>query len=1158
MAYTTENEYTGNGSTLLYSFTFPYIDTTDIKVSLNQVDTTNFTLANDTQIQFTADAGGATSTQESGGAPKNTVKIRIYRDTNIDDLKSEFFSGSAVRAQDLNEDFRQNLYNSQETEKAVETKWNKTTDTIDSTEAFSDSDDYLMTAKAIDDRVDAKISTQPLTDGKILVGNGSNVAAQVTMSGDATLSNAGALTIATGAVEHAMLAGDSVDGDNLADEAVDSEHYVDGSIDLIHLSANSVDSTKIVDGSIANADINSGAAIAHSKLASVTAGQIIVGNGSNVPAAVAVSGDATLASSGALTIAADAVDGSKISDNAIDSGHYHPGSIDNAHIADGTIDTAKLAHGIAHNKLATLNNGNILVGDGSNNAASVAVSGDVTIANTGAVTIANDAVEIGMIGCEQTTITDSDSHIPTSGAVVDYVASVIAPIGGLEVIDDDESFPNTIPAAGVVVSITDAAGLSVNSSGVSTNGDALDNSTITINGFPSELRGGVGGNADPYVFASGAGLMVVSTGSSQTYNYHQAMIRESDFVQLSDDINDFNSRYRIGTRTANSASSNDDGDLFFDTGTNKMYVYDGAYDAGGSWKEVTSAGDYKFLTIKTNGQAHDGSLTFDGSATQFDLFDGTSDASITNAAQLIVVLNGIVQKPNSGTYSGSEEGFYLDGSDGIRFCDGPPNGSVCFVTQIGTATTIGTPGTGSINASAMFAAGVINAAAIGTNAVTEDKILISNAAADGKFLQYKDSSDKLTWATVNTDLVSDTSPQLGGDLDVNGQNIVSTSNADIDIIPNGTGNINLDADTVRVGDNNADAVITSYGTGNLKLATNNDGTGGYIQLTQGTNGGIQLQCAGTGDIQAVGDTLQVGDQNADATITTFGTGDLTLSTNGGTDSGSIEIEDGANNDIIITPNGSGDIILDGLKYPQADGSAGQFLKTDGSAQLSWATVSSTPEGEAVLSTTNSNEASTKFLRADGDGTCSWQIPPAATATSGTDNFTVSDGNLIIGTAGHGIDFSAHANASWGSGASTTTEILDHYEVGEFTPYIRGGGTDFDHTSTHGHREGDFVRIGELVHVYVRVGWNNTNSASGAITIRGFPFRCKSNSGGYYQTGSFSDFWGFFPDTYSIIMMVGGNDYAYIHGVESEAALNTSDFGTGNGGFSFGFTYSTHD
>ena len=46
----------------------------------------------------------------------------------------------------------------------------------------------------------------------------------------------------------------------------------------------------------------------------------------------------------------------------------------------------------------------------------------------------------------------------------------------------------------------------------------------------------------------------------------------------------------------------------------------------------------------------------------------------------------------------------------------------------------------------------------------------------------------------------------------------------------------------------------------------------------------------------------------------------------------------SNANLSITPNGSGDLILDGLKWPQADGTANYFLKTDGSAQLSWATA----------------------------------------------------------------------------------------------------------------------------------------------------------------------------------------------------------------------------
>ena len=48
----------------------------------------------------------------------------------------------------------------------------------------------------------------------------------------------------------------------------------------------------------------------------------------------------------------------------------------------------------------------------------------------------------------------------------------------------------------------------------------------------------------------------------------------------------------------------------------------------------------------------------------------------------------------------------------------------------------------------------------------------------------------------------------------------------------------------------------------------------------------------------------------------------------------------SNGNIAITPNGSGDVIIDGLKHPQADGNAGQVLKTDGSGQLAFASVSS--------------------------------------------------------------------------------------------------------------------------------------------------------------------------------------------------------------------------
>ena len=84
----------------------------------------------------------------------------------------------------------------------------------------------------------------------------------------------------------------------------------------------------------------------------VTSAKILVADGTSYEE-VAVSGDVTIASSGAITIAnnavetaminADAVTGAKIADNAINSEHYTDGSIDTAHIADSQITNAKMA-----------------------------------------------------------------------------------------------------------------------------------------------------------------------------------------------------------------------------------------------------------------------------------------------------------------------------------------------------------------------------------------------------------------------------------------------------------------------------------------------------------------------------------------------------------------------------------------------------------------------------------------------------------------------------------------------------------------------------------------------------------------------------------------------------------------------------------------------
>ena len=177
----------------------------------------------------------------------------------------------------------------------------------------------------------------------------------------------------------------------------------------------------------------------------------------------------------------------------------------------------------------------------------------------------------------------------------------------------------------------------------------------------------------------------------------------------------------------------------------------------------------------------------------------------------------------------------------------------------------------------------------------------------------KDTSGNLVYGDGTatgfmTDVVDDTSPTLGGDLDVGAYDITSASDADIDIIPNGTGDVNLGADTVQVGDNDANATITTQGTGDLILDTNNGTNAGNITLLDGANGNINLAPNGTGEIV-------LGSGSADGDITTSGTYDLILDTNSGTNAGNITLTNGANGAITLTPNGTGVVDIAGSMNP---------------------------------------------------------------------------------------------------------------------------------------------------------------------------------------------------------------------------------------------------
>lgn len=140
---------------------------------------------------------------------------------------------------------------------------------------------------------------------------------------------------------------------------------------------------------------------------------------------------------------------------------------------------------------------------------------------------------------------------------------------------------------------------------------------------------------------------------------------------------------------------------------------------------------------------------------------------------------------------------------------------------------------------------------IGTPA-SDDKILIQDTS-DSDNIKYVDYSE----FTGIGNVVEDTTPQLGGDLDVNGFKILSDSgNENIVIHPHGTGQVVIGNQTGTVNR------LSSNGARQLKMEANS-GVGASITLDSGTNGDISIEPNGTGGV-AVGTSTQ--DSNAILTV----------------------------------------------------------------------------------------------------------------------------------------------------------------------------------------------------------------------------------------------------------------------------------------------------
>lgn len=239
--------------------------------------------------------------------------------------------------------------------------------------------------------------------------------------------------------------------------------------------------------------------------------------------------------------------------------------------------------------------------------------------------------------------------------------------------------------------------------------------------------------------------------------------------------------------------------------------------------------------------------------------------------------------------------------------------------------------------------------------------------------------------TMFTELYA--SPLFSGDITVSGNNITANrSNDDLVLVPSGTGsvtapkvivdnNITITDNEITTSVSNSDLVLSASGTGAVKIDSA-DINGGNID---GTVIGSASAAAGTFTTLAVNDSLSV-----DA---------ITIADN-------IIKTTTSNANLELLGNGTGGVTISGLTFPTSDGSSGQFLRTDGSGNLSFATAGST------LNHSDVNDNSTTISSSATSVVDSWSSATYRSAKyyisisdAVNNRFEIVEANLVHGPSG---------------------------------------------------------------------------------------------------------------------------------------------------------------
>ena len=353
--------------------------------------------------------------------------------------------------------------------------------------------------------------------------------------------------------------------------------------------------------------------------------------------------------------------------------------------------------------------------------------------------------------------------------------------------------------------------------------------------------------------------------------------------------------------------------------------------------------------------------------------------------------------------------------------------------------------TSTADGATVIAAGAVDIAMLATG--TDGKIITWDAngaptvvgpGTDGQVLTSTGAGSPPAFEAASggiASLVADTSPQLGGDLDTN----------DFEILLD-------DGHKVKFG---------GLSGGDLTVYHNGSNTGVIDNIT----GNLNINCLGGNFVSYVGDEFQVYVNDTEYAIRAIGNGGVHLyydaskkleTTSGGaTLTGKLIIGAGMAahddaNDFVI----SNDAAISGLSINNADNGYGCINFGDASDN-DIGRIAYNHNGNHMTFAVN---AGTRMEIED------------------TGDVKINDGNLIIGTSGHGIDFAATSDAT-----GKSNELFDDYEEGTWTPTVNNGSATFDSG------ENNYTKIGRMVYLnFSGVNFTDTSTSS-AISITGIPF-----------------------------------------------------------------------